>query len=130
MQIKENHVHHAPPQTETVRDPVCGMDITPGDAAGGSAEHGGHTYWFCNPGCRAKFVANPAKYLTVAAPVPSPVAADKRIFTCPMHPEVRQTGPGSCPKCGMALEPVTVSLDDDSNPELLDMNRRFLTEPP
>jgi Cu+-exporting ATPase len=130
------HVHeqhpsppHAP--ATSVKDPVCAMDVVPGQAAGGSAEHGGTTYWFCNPGCRQKFLADPARYLTTApaakaGPAAVAAAADTRIYTCPMHPEVRKVGPGSCPKCGMALEPVEVTAADEGpNPELVDMTRRF-----
>jgi len=105
----------------TVIDPVCGMDVTPGDAAGGSAAHAGTTYWFCNPGCRERFVADPARFLH-----PQQAGGkDTRVYTCPMHPEVRQVGPGSCPKCGMALEPLEVTADEGPNHELVDMTRRF-----
>jgi P-type Cu+ transporter len=105
-----------------VKDPVCGMDVTPGQAAGGRAEHSGTTYWFCNPGCRERFVADPTRYL---APPGAP-ASDPRPYTCPMHPEVRQIGPGSCPKCGMALEPVeATAAEEGASPELVDMTRRF-----
>jgi P-type Cu+ transporter len=110
-----------------VRDPVCGMDVTPGQARGGSAQHAGITYWFCNPSCRDKFVVNPSKYVT-PAPVPPrapPKVADTRIYTCPMHPEVRQVGPGNCPKCGMALEPLEPVTDEEPSAELADMTRRF-----
>ena len=109
----------------TVIDPVCGMDVTPGDAAGGSAEHAGTTYWFCNPGCRERFIADPARYLHPPAASASTSPKDTRIYTCPMHPEVRQVGPGSCPKCGMALEPLEVTADEGPNHELVDMTRRF-----
>ena len=109
----------------TVIDPVCGMDVTPGDAAGGSAEHAGTTYWFCNPSCRERFIADPARYLKPPAASPSMSSNDPRIYTCPMHPEVRQVGPGSCPKCGMALEPLEVTADEGPNHELVDMTRRF-----
>ena len=113
----------------TVIDPVCGMDVTPGDAAGGRAEHAGTTYWFCNPGCRERFVADPARFLHPSEPsrvAPgSPSGKDTRVYTCPMHPEVRQVGPGSCPKCGMALEPLEVTADEGPNHELVDMTRRF-----
>jgi Cu+-exporting ATPase len=106
------------------------MDVVPGQAAGGRAEHGGTTYWFCNPRCREKFVADPTRYISPAAVVPaakapSTPAADTRIYTCPMHPEVRRVGPGSCPKCGMALEPVEAAADEGPSPELVDMTRRF-----
>jgi len=128
------HGRHAPGGgglglATTVTDPVCGMDVVPEQAAGGSAEHAGTTYWFCNLGCREKFIADPARYLAPSpAPPPAPGApvADARIYTCPMHPEVRQVGPGACPKCGMALEPVEpLGTDEGPNPELVDMTRRF-----
>ncbi|MCK0198685.1 heavy metal translocating P-type ATPase [Ancylobacter sp. 6x-1] len=105
-----------------VKDPVCGMDVDPHTATE-RAEHGGQTYYFCCAGCRTKFQANPAKYLEGrrdAATVPEGTE-----YTCPMHPEVRQIGPGTCPICGMALEPMQVSLDAGPNPELADMTRRF-----
>jgi Cu+-exporting ATPase len=109
-----------------VTDPVCGMDVTPGDAAGGRAEHAGTTYWFCNPSCRERFVADPARYLQPAPPAPvSGPGTDTRVYTCPMDPEVRQIGPGSCPKCGMALEPLEVTADEGPSRELVDMTRRF-----
>jgi Cu+-exporting ATPase len=101
-------------------DPVCGMTVDPGTAKH-KAEHKGHTYYFCSAGCRTKFVATPEKYLDK---VEEPVAAGT-IYTCPMHPEIRQVGPGSCPICGMALEPVMASADSGPNPELFDMTRRF-----
>jgi Cu+-exporting ATPase len=101
------------------------MEVEPGTAAGGSAEHGGTTYWFCNPGCRDKFVANPTHYAGGAPAARTPTSVDGRIHTCPMHPEVRQRGPGVCPKCGMALEPETVTDEEVSSPELVDMTRRF-----
>jgi Cu+-exporting ATPase len=109
------------------QDPVCGMDVVPGEASGGSAEHGGVTYWFCSPGCREKFVANPPRYVArTPAPAPAPrPPVDDRIYTCPMHPEVRQRGPGNCPKCGMALEPEAPSVDEGPSAELVDMTRRF-----
>jgi Cu+-exporting ATPase len=97
------HAHGGPPALAT-KDPVCGMDVNARDAAGGSAEYAGQTYWFCSPSCREQFVADPRRYLR-AAPAASGSTAET-IYTCPMHPEIRQRGPGSCPKCGMALEPV------------------------
>ncbi|MFI5324807.1 MAG: heavy metal translocating P-type ATPase [Candidatus Rokuibacteriota bacterium] len=111
--------------TAVVTDPVCGMDVTPGDAAGGSAEHAGTTYWFCNPSCRERFIADPARFLHPTAPVGPGAGQDTRVYTCPMHPEVRRAGPGSCPKCGMALEPLQVTADEAPNHELVDMTRRF-----
>ena len=113
--------------THSQTDPVCGMDAIPGEAAGGRAEHAGTTYWFCNPSCRERFIADPARYLHPPTPAePGPAAGpDTRVYTCPMHPEVRQVGPGSCPKCGMALEPLEITADEGPNHELSDMTRRF-----
>src|SRR5579863_6174576 len=116
----------------THRDPVCGMSVNPARAAG-SSEHRGHTYYFCGTGCVAKFTADPDRYvqplvmpsLVVAAPLPPKQNAEPVEYTCPMHPEVRQIGPGVCPKCGMALEPVMISAHEEENPELKDMTRRF-----
>jgi Cu+-exporting ATPase len=104
------------------KDPVCGMTVDPTTAAH-RAEHGGETYHFCSSGCRAKFVSDPTTYLSPAkAPEPAPAGA---IYTCPMHPEIRQAGPGACPICGMALEPMIASAESGPNPELADMTRRF-----
>jgi P-type Cu+ transporter len=119
------HHHHHDDATKTARDPVCGMSVNP-ETSKHRFEHNGTTYHFCCNGCRTKFEADPAKYLdkakaeAEAKPVPAGT-----IYTCPMHPEIRQVGPGSCPICGMALEPDVVSLDDAPNPELADMTRRF-----
>src|SRR5690348_2330956 len=91
-------------------DPVCGMTVDPQHAAG-EVEYEGHKYYFCSKGCVAKFQADPEKYLHPSAkPEPMDIAPAGTEYTCPMHPEVRQIGPGSCPKCGMALEPATVAL--------------------
>jgi Cu+-exporting ATPase len=106
------------------KDPVCGMSVNPTTAAG-KHEHLGTTYYFCSTGCQKKFVASPEKYLHKAKVDEVKSGSDKRIYTCPMHPEVIQEGPGSCPKCGMALEPKEVSLDDGPDPELIDMAKRF-----
>jgi Cu+-exporting ATPase len=111
------------------KDPVCGMDVVPGQAPGGSAEHGGRTYWFCSKSCREKFVADPKRYLSAAA-APTPASGEDRTrpcskWTCPMHPQIIRDEPGSCPICGMALEPMTVSAGDGPDPELVDMTRRF-----
>ncbi|MGO9358566.1 MAG: heavy metal translocating P-type ATPase [Xanthobacteraceae bacterium] len=115
---------HSPPQqgASTARDPVCGMSV---DLAAGKPRfvHRGETYHFCCERCRSKFAADPAAYLGDAPPrAEAPAGA---IFTCPMHPEIRQLGPGSCPICGMALEAETVTLDTGPDPELADMTRRF-----
>ncbi|PKH75355.1 copper-transporting ATPase, partial [Stenotrophomonas sp. Betaine-02u-21] len=87
------------------------------------ADHAGAHFHFCSERCRAKFVADPERYLT-SRDEPE-VAQPGAIYTCPMHPEVRQQGPGNCPFCGMALEPEMPSLEDDDNPELRDFSRRF-----
>ncbi len=102
-------------------DPVCGMTVDPATAR--SHAHAGQIYYFCSAGCQRKFAAAPDEYLQ-PKPAQSPAPAGA-IYTCPMHPEVRQVGPGSCPKCGMALEPAAPSLDDGEDPELTDMTRRF-----
>jgi P-type Cu+ transporter len=104
-------------------DPVCGMEVDKSYAAG-TSHYRGTTYYFCNPGCKKKFDANPSAYVGEEKPAPPP-AMPGTIYTCPMHPEVRQEGPGSCPKCGMALEPETVSAVEEKNPELRDMTIRF-----
>ena len=91
---------------QKVIDPVCGMSIDPAGAAGSSA-YDGAQYFFCSPGCKQKFDADPAKYVEPQEPAPQ-AAPSATEYTCPMHPEIRQPGPGSCPKCGMALEPAGV----------------------
>jgi Cu+-exporting ATPase len=116
------HEHHG---RHTVKDPVCGMDVDP-EKTPHHAEHEGASFHFCSAKCREKFVADPTRYL---APEPVKVnvevEADRREYTCPMHPQIRQIGPGTCPICGMALEPVVVTADEGENPELADMSRRF-----
>ncbi len=105
-----------------VKDPVCGMDVDP-HTAKHRADHEGRPYYFCCAGCRTKFVNDPQRYLKADQTKESvPVGT---IYTCPMHPEIRQVGPGSCPICGMALEPEDVSAEAGDNPELADMTRRF-----
>src|SRR5215510_10912131 len=115
---------HAGAQQAT-KDPVCGMDVIPGQASGGSADYGGVTYWFCSDHCREAFVANPSSYVASKPSAPAATSADERIYTCPMHPQIRQTGPGSCPICGMALEPLVAVGEEGPDPELVDMTRRF-----
>jgi Cu+-exporting ATPase len=132
-------------------DPVCGMKVDPAHAAG-RADHGSRTYYFCCVRCRERFVANPERYLKPQSPAlvqigrkrptaeagpghapyphaPAPTPAGPQAagveYTCPMHPEVRQIGPGSCPICGMALEPVEMTAEEPENDELVDMTRRF-----
>jgi len=104
-------------------DPVCGMAVT--EKSPHHSQHAGRSYYFCCAGCKAKFAANPLQYLSPAPTVQQQPVAEGTIYTCPMHPEVRQDHPGSCPKCGMALEPEMPSLEEDENPELPDFRRRF-----
>ena len=114
--------------TATAKDPVCGMTVDAAAPKGGSFAYEGVTYRFCNPKCRERFMAEPTKYLhREAAPVVPTVAAAVPgvTYVCPMDPEVRSSKPGPCPKCGMALEPETVSLDDGDSAELVDMRRRL-----
>jgi P-type Cu+ transporter len=104
------------------KDPVCGMTVDP-HTAKHRAEHEGRTFYFCAARCREKFEADPEQYLGERPP---PVAAPPgAIFTCPMHPEIRQEGPGDCPICGMALEPEEITADTGPSEELVDMRRRF-----
>ncbi|MFO0667435.1 MAG: heavy metal translocating P-type ATPase [Polyangiaceae bacterium] len=114
---------------ESHKDPVCGMNVSP-ERAKHIHKHAGETYYFCNPKCLDKFKADPARYLEPPPRQEVPamhtgVVADAREYTCPMHPEVLQVGPGSCPLCGMALEPVEISAEEEENPELAQMSRRF-----
>ena len=102
-------------------DPVCGMKVDPATRL--RHEHDGTMYYFCAPGCLDRFRADPERYLSPAPDTPP--ADPDAIYTCPMHPEVRQKGPGACPFCGMALEPAMVTLDEGPNHELIDMTRRF-----
>jgi P-type Cu+ transporter len=120
-----------------LKDPVCGMTVTP--ASPHRQEHEGRTVYFCSAGCKTKFAANLAQY-AVASGVsgasekiaverdadPAPINDAAAMYTCPMHPEIRQDHPGVCPKCGMALEPEMPSLDEGENPELRDFKRRFV----
>jgi Cu+-exporting ATPase len=109
----------------SARDPVCGMSVDPANAEH-FAEHAGTIYHFCSARCREEFVAAPASYLEPSARAPAPAGAADAIYTCPMHPEVRQKGPGDCPICGMALEPEMVTRDEGPSAEYLDMRRRFI----
>ncbi len=106
------------------RDPVCGMSVIPG-SAGASFEHLGIVYRFCCDGCRTKFAADPKAYLSSRSGPVAPAAPAGARYTCPMHPNVITTEWGSCPFCGMALEPMEVDASEEANPELVDMRRRF-----
>jgi P-type Cu+ transporter len=115
---------HAGHTGEGVRDPVCGMKVDPHTAAYRQTHHR-RTHYFCSRACQAKFSADPAKYLGSDAPTAAPPAPEGAAYTCPMHPEIRSARPGSCPICGMALEPVLAAAETDPSPELVDMVRRF-----
>lgn len=117
----QHHVHVSAPAD--VKDPVCGMTVDPATAKHHGA-HAGQVYYFCSAGCAEKFRKDPARYTGEAPPPPIDAPAGA-IYTCPMHPQVRQLGPGSCPICGMALEPELVTAEAQPNPELKDMTRRF-----
>ncbi len=114
-----DHVTHA--HGSDVTDPVCGMKVDPGKSPHHYA-YNDHDYHFCGAGCRTKFAADPEKYLSKSTAPAAPLPAGT-IYTCPMHPQIRQAGPGSCPICGMALEPEDGSAGDGA--ELADMTRRF-----
>ena len=113
-----------PARHNSERDPVCGMSVDPA-ASPHRAEHAGHSYHFCGARCRERFAADPARYLTPAPAAPPPPGAEGGQWTCPMHPQIVRGEPGSCPICGMALEPMTPATGDAANPELRDMTRRF-----
>ncbi|KAB2911315.1 MAG: cadmium-translocating P-type ATPase [Kofleriaceae bacterium] len=129
MHEHAHHEHHeAPPvvaQDDRPTDPVCGMKVSPSTPH--RTHHGGHDVLFCSARCREKFEADPARYMTAepAPPTPVPAAAAGVEYTCPMHPEIVRDGPGTCPICGMALEPRTITAETGTDPELRDMTRRF-----
>ena len=120
------HTHTGPLAEGKALDPVCGMTVDEATTPH-KYDHGGTTYYFCAASCRSKFIATPQRYLDPAqrqqestAPLP-----EGTIYTCPMDPEIRQAGPGTCPICGMALEPLIATADTGPNPELVDFSRRF-----
>jgi Cu+-exporting ATPase len=126
----DHHSGHGQAPGATKTDPVCGMQVDPVTAEH-QAQHDGETYFFCSVGCHSKFVADPGKYLGKqrhAQVEPHQYQAGKdadAIYTCPMHPQIRQKGPGHCPICGMALEPLVATAATGPDPELIDMSRRF-----
>ncbi len=107
-----------------VIDPVCGMTVDPEKTAH-TAEYGGQPYYFCSAGCKTKFTTDPEKHLKKEERPAEPLLPAGTIYTCPMHPEIRQIGPGSCPICGMALEPEVMTAETEPNPELKDFSRRL-----
>jgi Cu+-exporting ATPase len=117
-----DHAHAALARGQGEKDPVCGMTVDPLTTPH-HAGHDGHAYHFCSARCRDKFVADPAAYSGERKPAPAAPAGT--IYTCPMHPQIQQVGPGHCPICGMALEPMLPTLDTDDGGELASMTRRF-----
>ncbi|OQW53840.1 MAG: hypothetical protein A4S09_06385 [Proteobacteria bacterium SG_bin7] len=124
MNHSHNHAHHnhLNPHNQTAKDPVCGMDVDP-KTAKGKVQHEGVDYFFCSTKCETKFKSEPEKYLKEKKPVGA--VSDAAIYTCPMHSEIKQIGPGSCPICGMALEPLEITAEEQTNPELTDFTRRL-----
>lgn len=127
----EQHSEQNPPalaQRPELKDPVCGMTVTAQSAH--KAEHAGKPFYFCSAKCQSTFNAEPGKYSQSPQSAPTqeptaPAAEAAAIYTCPMHPEIRQDHPGNCPKCGMTLEPVIPELEEDDNPELASFTHRF-----
>jgi len=125
MTVKSNP---EPDAQQTLKDPVCGMTVRADSPH--TTHHDGATYHFCSARCMDRFVAEPGRYLAGSAQQSAPVPARAGdaasvIFTCPMHPEIQQSEPGICPKCGMSLEPMVPALEDAEDPELEDFSRRF-----
>ena len=120
---KHQHEHHAPSESAEFIDPVCGMSVDPNTEL--KTDYQQQTYYFCNPSCLDKFKADPEFYLIPPNQRPVPEGAADMDYTCPMDPEIVQKGPGTCPICGMALEPMQPTLDDAPNPELVDFSHRF-----
>lgn len=118
-----DHHEHAE-EAGKVKDPVCGMTVDP-HATAHRAQYEGKPYYFCSSGCQSKFMAEPAYYVERAAARKAASPPEGTIYTCPMHPQIRQVGPGSCPICGMALEPVLATAETGPSHELIDMTRRF-----
>lgn len=119
-----HHGHHAPSEVRSVVDPVCGMTVDP-ETSQHRSDYRGNAYHFCSAGCRTKFEAAPQQYLEKSTATQHADVPEGTIYTCPMHPQIRQVGSGSCPICGMALEPEVASLDAPPNAELADMTSRF-----
>ena len=116
--------HQQPVASTKSSIPYCGMTVDPARAAG-HVDYQGQTYYFCGRGCTEKFRADPGRFVEHRAERTVPTSAAHVGVTCPMHPQIRRSGRGQCPICGMALEPVTATLDEHPNEELVDMSRRF-----
>jgi Cu+-exporting ATPase len=121
-QAAHEHSHCSPAKAGAHKDPVCGMQVEANDDR--AVTHDGKTYYFCSDRCVQKFRHDPVGYLSGEAKKPTPAVQGGK-YTCPMHPEIVNDGPGDCPICGMALEPMMVSAEEEENPELVDMTRRF-----
>jgi len=123
--VENSHTAVASSSEKPFTDPVCGMKVAAKSER--TIEYSGTDYHFCSAGCMTKFQANPQAYLAPKNAEQTPVlpVPEGTIYTCPMHPEIRESKPGNCPICGMALEPLMPSLDDEENPELVDFRRRF-----
>ena len=132
MPSHDPHDHHGNPAPDAVddhagaavTDPVCGMQVD-AEASFLTADHKDTTYHFCSARCRERFIAEPARYLSSEPLTPEAPAPSGIIYTCPMHPQIRQEGPGACPICGMALDPEIPTLEDEGNPEFRDFTSRF-----
>ncbi len=125
MKHSQEHQPVGQPKTQSAIDPVCGMTVSTDSPL--RHTHAGKTYYFCSEHCKKRFAANPDSFLEPKEEAnETPPASESNVwYTCPMHPEVRKLGPGTCPKCGMALEPEAPSLEDEENPELTDFKRRL-----
>ncbi|MBK8306357.1 MAG: heavy metal translocating P-type ATPase [Gammaproteobacteria bacterium] len=124
--MNHSHDHDQAASAAPLKDPVCGMSVSAQSQH--SHRHEDTVFYFCSARCQARFAAEPHRFLHAAGDAPRGApekAVEGAVYTCPMHPEVRQPGPGDCPKCGMALEPEMPSLEDEENPELRDFRRRF-----
>jgi Cu+-exporting ATPase len=121
--VDKTNGHGDGPDDKRFTDPVCGMKVATNPA--NEIAYEGATYHFCSTKCMDKFRATPLQYVGAAKPEAMQAVAEGTIYTCPMHPQIREPQPGNCPICGMALEPMLPSLDDEENPELVDFKRRF-----
>ncbi len=131
MASNHHHAAHEPEDADLAIDPICGMKVDKKNPRGGTVAHGNHVHYFCSASCRTKFLDTPHGRSAMRTPqpqqpAPTKQAADDALYTCPMHPEIVQKGPGSCPICGMALEPKTVTAADTEDAEYVDMKRRFV----
>lgn len=126
---QDDPIHKPAPQPTGSHDPVCGMTVS--NESQFSTEYEGRTYQFCSQKCQTTFRAEPERYRLSPPEIehvhqaPAEPLTPATEYTCPMHPEIRQIGPGVCPKCGMTLEPVIPELEEEENPELKNFTQRF-----